>query len=134
MNFWVVKSDYWESCLYEDCAGYDWGGEDWIRSKESQKYIRDGVRKGDIVVCSQRGKGILGFMTLTGDGKDDPIGSGKYNTLPISSSREAFVLDPILPIPKLKETGCNPKCFMPGRMGTVFPLDRRNLEVLLTQS
>jgi hypothetical protein len=38
MNFWVVKSDYWESCLYEDCEGYDWGGEDWIRSKERQRH------------------------------------------------------------------------------------------------
>lgn len=50
MNFRVVKSNYdnesekgwhWKFYLYEDCEGYDWGGEAWIRSKESQKYIRE---------------------------------------------------------------------------------------------
>jgi hypothetical protein len=37
-----------------------------------------------------------------------------------------------LSIQKLRETGCNPKCFGPGRQGTIFPIEAKELNSIVS--
>jgi len=144
MNLWVVKarlhkeggSEGWHWENYFDGgseAGKEWGGEDWIRSNESKKYIREEVRKGDLVVCFQSDNAvILGFTKMTTDGREEIRGSGEFNLLNYSSPNNAFGLPLPLKLQRLRDEGCNPKCFAPGRQGTIFPLELEEFQVILS--
>lgn len=144
MNFWVVKarlhkedgSEGWHWGNYFDGgyeAGNKWGGKDWIRSNESKKYIREKVRKGDIVVCFQSDNGdIWGLTSMTTDGREEIRGSNEYNLLNFSSPSKTFKLTPPLKLQRLREDRCNPKCFAPGRQGTIFPLDLKDFQRILS--
>lgn len=143
MNSWVVKCRekkadgrsgwHWDNYFEGYCDGNQgWGGEDWIKSNESKKYIRDEVTKGDLVVCYQyEGREIVGLTRMAKNGCEDRENSGHYNLLFFTRSTSGFRLNPPLTIQKLRGTGCNPKCFGPGRQGTVFPLGSKELKGIL---
>jgi hypothetical protein len=144
MNFWVVKSRlrkddgsegwHWENYFEGDAeTGKNWGGSEWIKSNESKKYIREDVRKGDLVVCYQSdNQEIWGLTKMLTDGQEDQRDSNEFNVLNFSAPNNAFALSPPLKLQKLKENHCNPKCFEPGRQGTIFPIIPKEFKGVLS--
>jgi hypothetical protein len=66
----------------------------WIRSPQSKKYLREEVRKGDIVVCYQsEGRRICGFTRMAGNGRDEPKGSGDFNMLYLAGNKKALCIE-----------------------------------------
>ena len=143
MNFWVVKcrekkadgkrGGHWDNYLkgnWEVSEG--WGGKNWIKNNESKKYIRDKVRKGDLVVCYQyEGREILGLTRMESEGGEDPEDSGQFNTLFFSKSRKALRLAQPITIKELRDSKCDPSCFKRGKQGTIFPLDKVEFDGIL---
>jgi hypothetical protein len=137
MSVWLVKcSDYakggsggwhWNDYLDNERGVWSrdetWGGPEWIRSTSSMKRIREEIAKGDLVVCYQvEERAILGLTQMAACGTDDPPGSGDYNTITLVSASKALKLNRPLTVFELRDTGCDPKSFGPGSLGTVFPL------------
>ena len=85
-------------------------------------YIRENVRKGDVVVSYQsEGRRICGFSQMADDGFDDPKGSGDFNTLYLCSAKRGLCIEPELSVEQLRATGCDP-VWLPEGQGTVFPV------------
>lgn len=92
--WWVTASDvnpehgwHWDS-FFEDYTDpincFDWGGENWIKSKVSFARIKT-MHKGDIVVAYQAGEGVIGLVYLDSNGYPSPEG-GNYNSFNLKPS------------------------------------------------
>ena len=137
MNIWTIKCSkpiedrgwgwhwrrYFKGIDEERSKAFDFGGEDWIRSPKSKKYIREEVRKGDLVVCYQKkGREILGLTRMASDGKMYK-GSGEYNSFLLAPAIESFdMLRSPVSIQEIRSTGCDPECFRIRVPGTIFPV------------
>lgn len=111
---------------------FGFGGPDWIRSPGSQKFLRESVKRNDLVVCYQTDdRSIHGLARMASSGKESKKGSGIFDLfylIPCNHSIE--LIDPIS-IDQLREHGCDPKCFQMGTQGTVFPMENREFEELI---
>lgn len=106
--------------------GFHFGGPNWIRSNWSRAYIRDGVTKGDIVLCYQYDdKAIHGLTRMNTDGMQGRKGSGEFDLFYLVPASEAFVIRKPLKITELRSSGCSPECFTAGHQGTIFPISSR---------
>ncbi len=127
-HYFPPTSDYDPDEIFDD-----WGGEDWIRSSRSKKYLREEVASGDLAVCyqsddSEYGRAIIGFARFVSDGKEEEPGSGEYNCFDLCAPNEAFLLRRPLRIEDLHATGCRPECLGPGTQGTIFPVSSVEFE------
>jgi hypothetical protein len=85
-----------------------------------------------LIVCYQvDDRAILGLTRTASAGYDDPKGSGDYNCFDLVPSRNAWLIDPPLPIEVLRANGVNPEAFLLGRQGTVFPMSAREFSGLV---
>lgn len=135
MNVWLIKCrehlpdrEGWTWDWYFDpkrriyLTDDEWGGPEWIRSKFSKKFIREEVKKGDLVVCYQsEGRRICGLTRMSDDGSDSPHGSGDFCMIHLVAVRKALRIQPVLTVEDLRETGCNPRWLRSGQ-GTIFPV------------
>ena len=143
MSVWLVKCKggrggwHWHSYFDNEAGDWSrseaWGNRNWIRSTSSMKRIREEVAKGDLVVCYQvEERAILGLTQMAACGTDDPPGSGYYNTITLVSASKALKLNRPLTVFELRATGCDPKSFRPGSLGTVFPISDSELKGIIT--
>jgi hypothetical protein len=110
---------------------FDFGGDDWINSAVSKKYIREEVKTGDLVICYQSDKReILGLTQMDSDGEQDEE-SGEYNRFFLRPAQEAFPLARSLRIAELRRTSCDPVCFRLSQPGTVFPVKTEEFDGIL---
>ena len=136
MNIWLLKCrkylpDQREGWSWDQYFGREsdeyavddtWGEPEWIRSRQSKKFIREKVKKHDLVVCYQsEGRRICGFTRMAGDGRDNPQDSGDFNMLFIAAAKKGLCMEPELTVDQLRSTGCDPVWLQKGQ-GTVFPL------------
>ena len=143
MRVWTVKCRekkadgeegwHWERYFDPDLSAYEeadsWGGRDWINSPRSWGYLREKASKGDIVVCYQyEGRRIIGLTLMSDDPTQDTPPSGPYNTIHLPARRDAFSLleeTPPLTVQRLRDRGCDPRCFGRNTQGTVFLLNAK---------
>jgi len=133
MNVWTVKCNYkrrdggqgwhWKRYLAETGQCFDFGGPEWIRSKASQRHIRDGVTKGDLVLCYQTDeKAILALTRMASNGYEHSATPGEFNMFNLVSAQQTLGFEPPVTIAELRQNGCDPACFRTGTQGTVFPV------------
>jgi hypothetical protein len=82
MNAWVFKINTkrgWEFDEYFRSRGrgvYEMGDEGWIRSHSSLRYLREGVKRGDVFLCYEVDrKRVVGVARAASDGRDVGMGS-----------------------------------------------------------
>ncbi len=82
MNAWVFKINTrrgWEFDQYFKSRArgtYKLGDEGWIRSASSLRYLREGVKRGDVFLCYEVDrKKVLGVARAASDGRDRGMGS-----------------------------------------------------------
>lgn len=136
MRVWTIKCNsnvrgsgrgwHWDQ-YYEDrrdAGGRGWGGDDWISSNWSLMYLREEVRKGDLVVSYQTdGREINGLTRFESNPYEETKGSGCYSNFDLQRPRDAHRFDSPVRIQQLRKHGCYPVCFEKGKQGTIFPID-----------
>lgn len=124
MNAWVFKINTrrgWEFDQYFKSRArgtYQLGDEGWIRSASSLRYLREGVKCGDVFLCYEVDrKKVLGVARAASDGRDRGMGS----LLDFCPPRRAVRLEqPLARKPDLDHV----LAFSPKRgRGTVQPID-----------
>ncbi len=82
MNAWVFKINTkrgWEFDEYfrsRRRGVYELGDEGWIRSASSLRYLREGVKRGDVFLCYEVDrKRVVGVARAASDGRDVGMGS-----------------------------------------------------------
>lgn len=116
------RRDRWYS---RDCL---WGSHKWIRSPQSQMFIREEVEKHNLIVCYQsEGRRLCGFSRMAGDGLEEEEGSGEFNQLHLASRSWSLAIEPELNVDQLRATGCDPVWLRKGQ-GTVFPLTQNEFK------
>lgn len=137
MNIWVQKSRFelkrgrkgWHCKTYFEGIGndptqpYPSGGRGSTKSPQSMSYIRQ-IRPGDLVVIYQGDEdAIFGISQADSPGMEADKGSRQFNLFYLKPATTAFKLSKPLTLTDLRATGCDPKCFGPGTMGRIFPLE-----------
>jgi hypothetical protein len=124
MRCWVFKINTrrgWEFAQYFRSRGrgsYPLGDEGWIRSASSLRYLREGVKRGDVFLCYEVDRKLLvGVARAASDGRDRGLGS----LLDFCAPKEAVYLGtPLKRRPDLNHI----LAFTPSRgRGTVQPVD-----------
>jgi len=125
VNIWVFKINTkrgWEFDQYfrsRTRGVYELGDEGWIRSASSLRYIREGVKSGDLFLCYEVDrKWVVGIARAASNGRDTGMGS----LLDFCPPREAVRLgNPLTRHPDLDHI----LAFSPHRgRGTVQKIDR----------
>ena len=82
MNVWVFKINTRRGWEFDQYFGsrrrgpYPLGDEGWIRSASSLRFLREGVKRGDLFLCYEVDrKRLLGVARAASDGRDRGLGS-----------------------------------------------------------
>jgi len=82
MQVWVFKINTRRGWKFDEYFRsrtrgiYPMGDEDWIRSASSLRYLREGVKRGDLFLCYEVDrKRIVGVARAASDGRDTGVGS-----------------------------------------------------------
>src|SRR5579872_7635524 len=96
MKFWVFKINTrrgWEFDTYFNSRArrpYPLGDEGWIRSASSLRFLREEVKRGDLLLCYEVDrKQMPGVARAASDGRD----RGEGSLLDLCPSREAVRLE-----------------------------------------